>query len=264
MDASLRALLERRKSHAIRPGLREEAQGFAKATLGVLFPHFAEALVCDEAAMEAEITELARVVTGFGGDGSRFVAGLPLLEKVLYEDALAAYHSDPAAESVDEVILAYPGFYALAVHRAAHLLFEQGVALLPRLLAEHAHERTGIDVHPGATLGRGMFIDHGTGVVIGATAVVGNRVRIYQGVTLGALAVRKDLAARSRHPTLEDAVVVYATATILGGETVVGHDTVVGASAWITSSVPPFSTVGRDSEVRPRHDKGDPGLEFYL
>ena len=266
MDAPLRELLAHRREHAFPVGLRSDARRLAEATLAILFPHFATSLLCDEATMDREVTGLTRRLRPFADAeaAQAFVASLPKIERTLMEDAQAAFHCDPAAASVDEVILAYPGFYALAIHRAAHRLHALGVPLLPRLLAEHAHERTGIDIHPGATLGRGMFIDHGTGVVIGETAVVGNRARIYQGVTLGALAVRNDLARRKRHPTLQDDVVVYANATILGGETVIGHDTVVGASAWVTSSVPPFSNVGRDSEVRPRRDGGDSGLEFYL
>jgi serine O-acetyltransferase len=158
-------------------------------------------------------------------------------------DAKATCDADPAASSVDEVILAYPGFYALACHRFAHELWTHRIALLPRLISETAHRTTGIDIHPGAAIGQAIAIDHGTGIVIGETSVVGDRVRLYQGVTLGALSVRKTLAGTRRHPTLEDDVIVYANATILGGDTIVGHSSVIGGNVWLTHSVPPHSIV---------------------
>ena len=167
-------------------------------------------------------------------------------------DAAATCDADPAATSVDEVILAYPGFYALACHRFAHQLRMQGVPLLPRLISESAHRVTGIDIHPGATIGRAIAIDHGTGIVIGETSVIGDRVRLYQGVTLGALSVRKSLASTRRHPTIEDDVVIYANATVLGGDTVVGHDSVVGGNVFLTTSLPPDSIVYQTSAVRVR------------
>ncbi len=146
----------------------------------------------------------------------------------------------------------------------AHELHHLGFPLLPRLLSEHAHRETGVDIHPGATVGRSFFIDHGTGIVIGETAVIGNGVKLYQGVTLGALLVQKELATKKRHPTLGDNVVVYANATILGGETVVGNDTVIGGNAWVTESVPAFSMVSHNSEVRPRKVGMDTEIEFNI
>jgi serine O-acetyltransferase len=143
-------------------------------------------------------------------------------------------------------------------------LYSLGFPILPRLLSEHAHHHTGIDIHPGATVGRSFFIDHGTGIVIGETAVIGNGVKLYQGVTLGALVVQKSLSSRKRHPTLGDNVVVYANATILGGETEIGHDSVVGGNAWITESIPPFSIVGRNSDVRPRKPGLETDIEFNI
>src|SRR5262249_21408196 len=152
---------------------------------------------------------------------------LEQLYGLMREDAEAIFHGDPAAKSVDEVIVTYPGFFAIAIYRVANALHRLGYPLLPRLLAEYAHEKTGAGIHPGATIGRQFQIDHGTGVVIGESTVIGNRVKLYQGVTLGALVVKKDLANRKRHPTIEDDVVLYAGATILGGDTVVGRDSVV-------------------------------------
>ncbi len=167
------------------------------------------------------------------------VQSLPALRRVLLTDLEAAYAGDPAAKSRAEIAGCYPGFYAVTVYRIAHLLHAQGVPLLPRMLTECAHEKTGIDIHPGATIGEAFFIDHGTGVVIGETTVIGNRVKLYQNVTLGALSPRKgqSLSGKKRHPTLEDDVTVYAGATILGGETVVGSGAVIGGNCFLTESV---------------------------
>ncbi len=156
-------------------------------------------------------------------------------------------------------MLTYPGFYAIAIYRVAHALHLLGMPLLPRLLTEFAHQRTGVDIHPGATIGRRFVIDHGTGVVIGETTVIGDGVKLYQGVTLGALVVEKSLSDKKRHPTLEDDVVVYANATILGGDTVVGRGSVIAGNAWLTQSVPPQSVVTRRTEVRPASSGTDAG-----
>jgi serine O-acetyltransferase len=167
-------------------------------------------------------------------------------------DAEAILTFDPAANSLEEVVIAYPGFYAIAIHRLAHILYENGVLILPRILSEYAHSRTGIDIHPGAQIGESFFIDHGTGIVIGETAVIGGHVKIYQGVTLGALTVEKGTALGQRHPTIQDNVIIYSGSTILGGKTVVGHDSVIGGNVWLTETVPPFSVVYQKSEVRIR------------
>jgi serine O-acetyltransferase len=161
----------------------------------------------------------------------------------LHNDVQAALDGDPAAKSAAEVIVAYPGLAAISVHRLVHFLYQREVPLLPRIMSEYIHHQTGIDIHPGATIGDYFFIDHGTGVVIGETTVIGNHVKIYQGVTLGALSVKKALAEEKRHPTIEDNVTIYAGATILGGDTVIGHDSVVGGNVWLIHSVPPFSRV---------------------
>ncbi len=227
---------------------------FVIDALALLFPHFASQRRCDLQGVGAELARLKESLrhfmlnTGYVDDDATrrseaFVDRLPAIHETLMLDANATCEADPAASSVDEVILAYPGFYALACHRFAHELWAHRIALLPRLISETAHRTTGIDIHPGATLGNEIAIDHGTGIVIGETSVIGNRVRLYQGVTLGALSVRKTLAGTRRHPTIEDDVVVYANATILGGDTVVGHSSVIGGNVWLTHSVPPYSIV---------------------
>ncbi|MEI7492585.1 MAG: serine O-acetyltransferase EpsC [Bacteroidota bacterium] len=178
-----------------------------------------------------------------------FFCRLPEVHRILMSDLDSMYNSDPAARSIHEVLLAYPGFYAIVIHRIAHELWLCGVPVIPRLLAEYAHFKTGIDIHPGAAIGERFLIDHGTGVVIGETCTIGNDVKIYQGVTLGALSVSRDHAAVKRHPSLGDRVVVYANATILGGNTVIGSDSVVGGNVWITQSIPPNSMVFHKSEI---------------
>jgi serine O-acetyltransferase len=186
-----------------------------------------------------------------------FFESLPDLRHQMVADAVAIERGDPAAESVDEVILAYPGFLAMAVYRIAHRLCELRVPILPRVLSEWAHGQTGVDIHPGAIIGHPVVIDHGTGIVIGETAIIGNNVKLYQGVTLGALSVDKSLASTKRHPTIEDDVVVYANATILGGETVIGRGSIIGGNTWVTSSIPPNSTVYQRSEVHVHHGRDD-------
>jgi serine O-acetyltransferase len=172
-----------------------------------------------------------------------FFDKIPELARILDLDAEAALRGDPAAYSREEVIITYPGFYAVCVYRLAHALYELKVPLIPRLISEYAHMKTGIDIHPGATIQDSFFIDHGTGVVIGETAMIGRNVKIYQGVTLGALSVKKKLQSLKRHPTIEDDVVVYANATILGGNTVIGKGSVIGGNTWIIESVAPGSVV---------------------
>jgi serine O-acetyltransferase len=185
-----------------------------------------------------------------------FLESIPRIRKMLAKDIQAAYDGDPAASCIDEIILSYPAAYAVTAYRAAHEFYEQGVLLLPRMLTELAHARTGIDIHPGARIGESFFIDHGTGVVIGETTIIGNRVKLYQGVTLGALSFPKDekgrlLRGNKRHPTIEDNVVIYAGATILGGDTVIGEGSIIGGNVWLTESVPPGSRVVQ-AEAKPR------------
>jgi serine O-acetyltransferase len=173
----------------------------------------------------------------------QFFNSLPELYKKINEDVTAMYEGDPAAKSRSEVVRTYPGFYAIAAYRIAHELHRLGVAEIPRVITEHAHSKTGIDIHPAAKIGSHFCIDHGTGIVIGETAQIGDHVKLYQGVTLGALSVSKQDAEKKRHPTLEDHVVVYAGATILGGDTIIGHDSVIGGNVWLTKSTPPNSKI---------------------
>ncbi|MDR2211205.1 MAG: serine O-acetyltransferase [Spirochaetaceae bacterium] len=172
-----------------------------------------------------------------------FFSGLPELRRMLALDIKAAFKGDPAAKSMEEVILSYPGLEAILVHRLARFFWHRKVPLIPRMMSEIVHSKTGIDIHPGAEIGGSFFIDHGTGVVIGETTVIGSNVKLYQGVTLGALSVKKEEANRKRHPTIEDDVTIYSGATILGGATVIGRGSIIGGNVWITSSIPPNSTV---------------------
>jgi serine O-acetyltransferase len=195
------------------------------------------------------ITESAEERAEISGS---FFKKLPDVCKALMKDAEALFSSDPAATSIGEVLVSYPGFFAIAIHRIAHVLCVQKVPVLPRLFSEYAHKQTGIDIHPGAQIGEAFAIDHGTGIVIGETTLIGNRVKIYQGVTLGALSVEKENAKQKRHPTIEDDVVIYSGATILGGGTVVGHSSIIGGNVWLTYSVPSYSVVYHLSEVKVR------------
>ena len=174
-----------------------------------------------------------------------FFDEIPKIRALVQTDVQAAYDGDPAATSKDEVIFCYPGLFAITVYRLAHVLYRLGVPMIPRIMSEHAHSLTGIDIHPGATIGDYFFIDHGTGIVIGETTLIGSHVKIYQGVTLGGLTTRggQSLRGKKRHPTIEDNVTIYAGASVLGGETVIGHDCVIGSNAFITASVPPCTTV---------------------
>ena len=168
---------------------------------------------------------------------------IPEIRRKIQLDVIAAFNGDPAAKSNEEVVISYPGLEAILVYRIAHFLYENGVPIIPRIMSEHVHGKTGIDIHPGAKIGETFFIDHGTGVVVGETCVIGNNVKIYQGVTLGALSVKKNLQNKKRHPTIEDDVTIYANATILGGETIIGRGSTIGGNTWITESVPAGSVI---------------------
>jgi serine O-acetyltransferase len=196
---------------------------------------------------------------------SNLFEAIPQIYKNLLLDAEAILKFDPAAQSIEEVLAAYPGFYATAIYRISHQLHIQGIKTLPRLLSEYAHSKTGIDIHPGAEIGESFFIDHGTGIVIGETAIIGDCVKIYQGVTLGALNVAKSAASTKRHPTIEDNVIIYSGATILGGDTKIGHDCIIGGNVWLTYSVPPFSVVYHKSEIQVRDKNPLPeALNFVI
>ena len=184
-----------------------------------------------------------------------FISKLPTIREFVESDLLATYDGDPAASSFEEIILAYPGIIAITTYRLAHELYLLNVPVIPRLMTEFAHSRTGIDIHPGATIGKHFFIDHGTGIVVGETSIIGENVKIYQGVTIGALSTRggQKLAGKKRHPTIEDNVVIYAGASILGGETTIGKNSVIGGNTFITSSVP------ADTRVSIKN----PEMEYY-
>lgn len=244
--------------------LRSYAPRFISDVLAALFPHFSEQARTTDAEISAGIAELERDL----GDAlqtlhaaaievaadvpQRFTEKLEAVFDSLTLDAEAIHRGDPAANSTDEVILCYPGFFAIAVYRMAHALLELGVPLFPRVLTEFAHKETGIDIHPGAQIGRSFCIDHGTGIVIGETTIIKDNVRMYQGVTLGGLVVTKGAANRKRHPTIEENVVIYANATILGGATVVGAGSVIGGNVWLTSSVEPGSMVYHKGDITVR------------
>jgi serine O-acetyltransferase len=187
-----------------------------------------------------------------------FFNSLQPIYEILLADASTILNFDPAAESLDEVLMAYPGFFATAIYRLAHQLYIQKIPLLPRLLSEYAHGKTGIDIHPGAEIGKSFFIDHGTGIVIGQTAIIGNCVKVYQGVTLGALHVAKEYSKLKRHPTIGDNVIIYSGATILGGDTTIGHDSIIGGNVWLTESLAPWSVAYHKSEVMVRGKNPSP------
>ncbi len=179
-----------------------------------------------------------------------YVIKLPQILESLNLDAEAILDCDPASLSIEEVYMAYPGFYAISIYRLAHELYKDGFPLVPRLMTEYAHRQTGVDINPGAQIGKSFFIDHATGVVIGETAIIKDNVKIYQGVTLGALYVAKNLQKTKRHPTIENNVTIYANATILGGGTIIGANSIIGGNAWLTSSVPPHTTVFHTPEIK--------------
>lgn len=190
---------------------------------------------------------------------------LPEIYIKLVSDSETFLESDPSAREIEEIIMTYPGFHAITVYRIAHELHLIDVPLLPRIMSEYIHSLTGIDIHPGATIGEKFFIDHGTGVVIGETTQIGNNVKIYQGVTLGALFVERGMKDTKRHPTIQDNVIIYAGTTILGGKTIIGHDTVIGGNVWLTQSIDPFSLVYHNPQImiRDKKDFTEP-INFFI
>ncbi len=262
-----------RLEHPLPSGLRDLAERFAYGALALLFPHFATSdrtATAELAALE-QILDQALVLTAQDKSDREalvayLLARLEPVREALWLDATAIYAGDPAAQSVDEVIVAYPGFLATAIYRLAHQLHGRA-ALFPRLLTEVAHRATGIDINPGARIGPSFAIDHGTGIVIGETAVLGAHVRLYQGVTLGAARVNKRLEDVKRHPTIGDDVVIYANATILGGETVIGRGSRIGGNVWLTRSVPPYSVVTPTARIERRRGDASPSddlIEFNI
>jgi serine O-acetyltransferase len=270
-----RELLAIRRDRAPVLPVKADVARFLDSLLGLLFPHFCDVAYFQEEEVEGELNLLRRdlrqalrpleanLAQPAGEITEAVFRKLPEIHRNLWLDAEAIERGDPAAESVDEVISAYPGFLAIAVYRLAHEFYVLKVPIFPRILSEIAHQRTGIDIHPGATIGKSFFIDHGTGIVVGETTVIGERVKLYQGVTLGALSVDKTLSSSRRHPTIEDGVVIYSNATILGGETVIGHDSVIGGNVWLTQSVPPHCVVYQASEIRVRN-RTDPQVVHFV
>lgn len=235
---------------------------FAEDVLQVLFPQISRQSFLNLSEIEIFFNtisnELLRILINMEEQlpqppaeiAEKFIHQVPSLAGLLYKDAQAIVDGDPAATDIDLVISTYPGFFAIAIYRLAHSFYKMNVPYFPRILSEYAHSKTGVDIHPGAEIGEYFFIDHGTGIVIGETSVVGKNVKIYQGVTLGAMSVEKGMAKIKRHPTIEDHVVIYSGATILGGNTVIGRHSIIGGNVWLTESVPVYSRVYHKPEIQ--------------
>ncbi len=271
------SILEKRETHKCVSQLKTESIDFLLEVIDFLFPHFSTRVYYSKDDVLAKIQLLERSFISLlkilnyekkAADeiiAGEFIQSLPALHEKLWQDANAIFEGDPAAENIDEVILAYPGFLAIAIFRIAHELYLLKLPIIPRIITEYAHEKTGIDIHPGAIIGCPFFIDHGTGIVIGETSQIGDNVKIYQGVTLGALSVDKKFSNTKRHPTIEDDAIIYAQAVILGGETVIGKNSIIGGNAWVTESVSPNSIVYSKSEVRIRsNEKYDNFLDYII
>lgn len=240
---------------------------FFDRLLGLLFPEFAASRYIDKKELESQFDSLKKELRSIldlnaeclrskeDGIVNRIFDQLQPIRNQLLMDIEAICQGDPAAHNVAEVIRSYPGFYAIATYRFAHHLLSLDIRLIPRILSENAHRRTGIDIHPGAQIGKYFCIDHGTGIVIGETTQIGSNVKIYQGVTLGALSVNKEDAKKKRHPTIGDNVVIYANASILGGETVIGENSIIGGNVWLTRSVPSGSKIYYQAKMT--NSKGD-------
>jgi serine O-acetyltransferase len=256
-ESFLQKLHDHKKNGLVNFPDKELAEEFINQLFNLLFiPSVGKQSSVKELGKEFESlkSHLSSLVYDVVQDGEKaqevssvFFGRLPEIYDLLLKDGEAILKFDPAAKSLQEVIVAYPGFYAIAVYRLSHELWEQEVNILPRLFTEYAHSKTGIDIHPGARIGEYFFIDHGTGIVIGETTVIGNNVKIYQGVTIGALS--GSVPGTKRHPTIEDNVIIYSGTTIVGGETVIGHDSVIGGNVWLTYSIPPSSVVYHQSEL---------------
>jgi serine O-acetyltransferase len=271
-------LLKIRQSNTTVFPSTQNVQNFANDLIELLFPHYSgeyeyfaaseiqgkfdllqrdlrKILILQQPSQSKKMAEVTK----------KFFDQIPGIYRNLSRDALAIHEGDPASESVDEVISAYPGFFAIYTYRIAHELYMMEIPVFPRMLTEYAHHRTGVDIHPGATIGNSFFIDHGTGIVVGETTIIGDNVKIYQGVTLGALSVKKSDKIKKRHPTIEDNVIIYSNATILGGETVIGHDSIIGGNVWLTKSVQSYSIVYQKSEIDVRtKNNGSGAINFSI
>jgi len=236
-----------------------------KRIFKLMFPHNENLISLEACFSDKSLGEYLNIIFKDSGNDiekikNEFISSLVSTKGILLKDAEFILQSDPAAKELAEVIAVYPGFFAIFCHRVAHTLYELSVPLVPRMITEYAHVKTGIDIHPGARIGSPFSIDHGTGIVIGETTIIGNYVKMYQGVTLGALSVDKSKALTKRHPTIEDNVILYAGCTILGGETVVGRNSIIGGNVWLTESVGPYTVVYHKSEiiVRNQSDFNEP------
>ena len=238
-----------------------ELENFIKGLLSMLIPAFSDSMIHDmtelKIAFEKNKKDLEKILLYWKDELhddieeqiNTYYRALPGIEDLLMKDASAILNGDPAAESIEEVLSTYPGFFSICIYRLAHQLHRQHIPLLPRMLTEYAHSKTGIDIHPAAEIGIFFFIDHGTGIVIGETTQIGNHVKLYQGVTLGALSVKKELADTKRHPTIVNHVVIYAGATILGGDTIIGDHTTIGGNVWVTQSIDPYVSVYNEPKL---------------
>jgi serine O-acetyltransferase len=271
-------LLKIRHSHTTVFPSTQNVQNFADELIELLFPHYCgeyEYFAASEIQGKFDLIQrdLRKILKlqqpsqpkKMEEITEKFFEKIPEIYQQLSLDAVAIHAGDPASESVDEVISAYPGFFAIYTYRIAHEFYKMGIPVFPRMLTEYAHFRTGVDIHPGATIGNSFFIDHATGIVVGETTVIGDNVKVYQGVTLGALSVSKQAQMKKRHPTIEDNVIIYSNATILGGDTVIGHDSVIGGNVWLTRSVQPYSIVYQKSEIDVRtKNNGSEPINFSI
>lgn len=263
IDKIIQSIRNNKQNHLVDFRLKSKTEDFTDDLFHILFDSkISVSENIDDLANS--FNDIALMIDNSGGLGveniwKKFLIGLPELLNQLNQDAKCIYLHDPAARSVEEVILAYPGFYGIAVYRISHNLHKLQMPLIPRMMSEYAHRHTGIDIHPGAVIGSPFFIDHGTGVVIGESTIIKNSVKLYQGVTLGALQVSKEMENTKRHPTVENNVTIYAGATILGGDTIIGKNCTIGGNVWLTKSVPANSIVYQrtDTKLKQKTDHAD-------
>lgn len=260
IDKIIQSIRSNKQNHLVNFRLKSKTEEFTNELFHILF----DSKISVSNNMDTlansfhEITELIQENTdcNLNSIWKKFLVRLPEMLSQLNKDATCIFEHDPAANSVEEVILAYPGFFAISVFRLAHELHSLNMPLVPRMMSEYAHQLTGIDIHPGAVIGSPFFIDHGTGIVIGESAIIKNNVKLYQGVTLGALQVSKDMKNKKRHPTVENNVTIYAGSTILGGETVIGANCTIGGNVWCTESVPENSIVYQETRTKLKTKNG--------
>ncbi|MFA7361961.1 MAG: serine O-acetyltransferase EpsC [Candidatus Kapaibacterium sp.] len=278
MKSITNKLFEFNLEHSSGLPVKATAYTFVDKLLKIMFPHFNDRkyLSIDEVEAEllilkVDLQKILNQISGFDSEqntliANEFILMIPVIFDDLLLDAKAIELGDPAAENLDEVILTYPGFFAIAVYRVSNFFYKKSVPLFPRLLTEYSHRLTGIDIHPGASIGKSFCIDHGTGIVIGETTNIGDSVKIYQGVTLGALSVDKKFCDSKRHPTIGDNVVIYSNATILGGKTIIGNNSIIGGNTWLTTSVEPYSIVFNNHkvEIKKTKDFGEEPYNFII